>query len=93
MVKSAVCSVAVNHFIHQIELRTLKAPSSQTQTPAWSNLGLQTRVKFSWMLYRKHSELPEPRLVFRLCPLDARENQIPTAARISSLGTFTFPGS
>lgn len=29
MVKSAVCSVAVNHFIHQIELRTLKAPSAQ----------------------------------------------------------------
>lgn len=54
MVKSAVCSVAVNHFIHQIELRTLKAPSSQTHTPLWNNLGLQTRVKYSQMFHRKH---------------------------------------
>lgn len=53
MVKSAVCSVAVNHFIHQIELRTLKAPSPQTQTPLWNNLGLQTRVKYSQMIHKK----------------------------------------
>lgn len=58
MVKSAVCSVAVNHFIHQIELRTLKAPSSQTHTPLWNNLGLQTRVKYSQMLRGKHREVP-----------------------------------
>lgn len=91
MVKSAVCSVAVNHFIHQIELRTLKAPS--TQTPPWSNLGLQTRVKSSGMLHRKQGELPEPWLVFRPRLFDVRENIIPAAARVSSLRTFTFPGS
>lgn len=52
----------MNHFKHQTELRTLKVPSSQTQTPLWSNLGLQRRVKFSQMLHRKHAELPEPGL-------------------------------
>lgn len=58
MVKSALCSVAVNHFIHQTELRTLKAPSSQTHTPLWNNLGLQARVKYSQMLLGKHREVP-----------------------------------
>lgn len=58
MVKSALCSVAVNHFIHQTELRTLKAPSSQTHTPLWNNLGLQARVKYSQMLPGKHREVP-----------------------------------
>lgn len=34
MVKSAICSEAMNHFKHKIELRTLKVLSSQTQMPA-----------------------------------------------------------